>query len=106
MATALQPKRKRKARSVLKRIRQTERRAAINRANRSRLRSQVKKLRRALEAGDTARAQELLQPTLSVIDRSIQKGVLHRNTADRTKSRLALRCQELIKQRDVQASGG
>ncbi|MFQ5777176.1 MAG: 30S ribosomal protein S20 [Terriglobia bacterium] len=91
---------KRKKKSVLKRIRQTERRTATNRANRSRLRTQLKRFRRALEAGQLQQAQELLCPTLSVIDRSIQKGILHPNSAARTKSRLLLRYHTLANQQD------
>ncbi|MFQ5695711.1 MAG: 30S ribosomal protein S20 [Terriglobia bacterium] len=98
MATAASAKVKRKKKSVLKRIRQTDRRNAINRANRSRLRTQVKAFRSALERGDTARAQELLRPTLSAIDRSVQKGVVHANTAARTKSRLLVRYNQLAGQ--------
>lgn len=98
MATTIAPKRKRKAKSVLKRIRQTERRSAVNRANKSRLRSQVKRFRLAVAAGNLSEARELLHPTLSVLDRSIRKGVLHRNTAGRTKSRLLLRYNALLKQ--------
>lgn len=91
MATTISPKRKRRNKSVLKRIRQTEHRAAVNRANRSRLRTQVKKFRQAVATGDVAQARELLHSTLSSIDRSLHKGVLHPNTAARTKSRLVRR---------------
>lgn len=91
MATTISPKRKRRNKSVLKRIRQTEHRAAINRANKSHLRTQVKKYRQALAAGNLAQARELLRSTLSNIDRSLHKGILHPNTAARTKSRLMRR---------------
>ena len=91
MATTISPKRKRRNKSVLKRIRQTEHRAAINRANKSRLRTQVKKFRHAVAAGNLAQARELLRTTLSIIDRSLHKGLLHPNTAARTKSRLVQR---------------
>ena len=50
----------------------------------------IKKLRGALDANDAAAAGALLAPTLSAIDRAIGKGVLHENTANRTKSRLAI----------------
>lgn len=59
-----------------------------NRANSSRLRTQMKKLRGAISDGDAARARELLTPTESLIDKSVQKGVIHRNAAARYKSRL------------------
>lgn len=95
MATATGPKRKKRNPSVLKRIRQTQRHAARNRRNKAQLRRQVKQLRRALAAGNRAEAEKLLRPTISLIDRSIQKGILHQNTADRYKSRLVVRYNAL-----------
>lgn len=83
--------------SALKRVRQTRRRTTRNRANASRLRTAVKKLRAAIESKDAATAQTLLVPTLSQIDKAIQKGVLHHNAADRHKSRLTLACNALQK---------
>ncbi len=75
--------------SAEKRIRQNAKRRAHNRAARSRLRTAVKKLRAEVEAGNTEKARELLSPTLSLIDRTAQKGIIHQNNAARTKSRLA-----------------
>lgn len=83
--------------SALKRVRQTRRRTIRNRANASRLRTAVKKLRLAIEAKDKATALSLLAPTLSQIDKAIHKGVLHHNAADRHKSRLTLACNALQK---------
>jgi small subunit ribosomal protein S20 len=74
--------------SAEKRARQTEKRNAINSGNRSRLRSQIKKLRAAIDAGNKSEAQALLGLTVSLIDKSIQKGIIHRNAAGRYKSRL------------------
>ena len=74
--------------SAEKRARQTERRNEVNRRNRSSLRTQIKRLRAAIESGDREQAQQLLPVTVSVIDKSIQKGVLHQNAASRYKSRL------------------
>ena len=74
--------------SAEKRVRQTERRKEVNRRNRSRLRTQIKSLRAAIEDGDQDQAKALLAQTVSVIDKSIQKGVIHRNAAARYKSRL------------------
>jgi len=74
--------------SAIKRVRQNEKRRAVNRSNRSDLRTQIKKLRSALTASDKAHSQELLTPTVSAIDKAVNKGVLHRNTAARYKSRL------------------
>ena len=74
--------------SAEKRVRQNEKRRAVNRSNRSDLRTQIKKLRTALTASDKNQSQELLTPTVSAIDKAVNKGVLHRNTAARYKSRL------------------
>jgi len=59
-----------------------------NRQHRSRLRSQVRKIRAALESGDAEAARGMLTETLSIVDRSAKLGVIHDNTAARTKSRL------------------
>ncbi|HKQ54102.1 MAG TPA: 30S ribosomal protein S20 [Pyrinomonadaceae bacterium] len=78
--------------SAEKRVRQNEKRREINRSNRSRLRSSVKKLRTALSAGgDAGEVAKLLPETISTIDKAVQKGVLHRNAAARYKSRLTVR---------------
>ncbi|HKS41885.1 MAG TPA: 30S ribosomal protein S20 [Blastocatellia bacterium] len=74
--------------SAEKRVRQTERRNEVNRRNRSRLRTQIKNLRAAIEAGNQDEAKTLLAKTVSVIDKAIQKGVIHHNAAARYKSRL------------------
>jgi len=74
--------------SAKKRVRQNEKRRAINRSNRSGLRTQIKKLRTALGGNDAAQTQELLNPTISAIDKAVNKGLLHKNTAARYKSRL------------------
>ena len=74
--------------SAEKRIRQNEKRRAGNRAVRSRLRTAVKKLRTEVEAGNKESAETLLEPTLSLIDATAQKKIIHRNAAARTKSRL------------------
>ena len=74
--------------SAEKRVRQNEKRRAVNRSNRTRVRTQIKKLRSALKANDKNLSLELLNPTVSVIDKAVNKGILHRNTAARYKSRL------------------
>ncbi len=76
--------------SAEKRDRQNVRRNAINAASRTRLRSSLKKLRAAIAAGNASQAQSLLPETISIIDKSVQKGVLHRNTAARHKARLTM----------------
>ncbi len=74
--------------SAAKAARQAEKNRQVNRRNITRLRSQVKKLRQATEAGNREEAEALLTPTLSLVDRSVHLGVIHRNAADRTTSRL------------------
>ena len=81
---------KKKKKSVLKRAAQSIERAEVNRANRTRVRTMMKRLRTAVTSGDTNTAGTLLHPTLSAIDRAITKGVLHENTGNRYKSRLTL----------------
>ena len=75
--------------SAEKRNRQNVKARERNRAQRSTLRTAIKKLRTAVAGGDAARAQEILPETLSVIDKTAQKRVIHANTASRYKSRLA-----------------
>jgi small subunit ribosomal protein S20 len=75
--------------SALKRARQNVGRRARTRAHRSRLRTQIKRLREAVERGDLGQARTLLPSTLALLDRSVGKGVLKRNAAARRKSRLA-----------------
>ncbi len=81
---------KKRKKSVLKRARQALRRGEINRGNRTRVRTMLRRARAAISAGDAKAAENLLRPTLSAIDRAIAKGVLHENTANRYKSRLVL----------------
>jgi len=90
MAQGQATKVKKKKKSVLKRAAQARQRAEVNRANRTRVRSLIKKLRGAITAGDANSAGTLLDPTMSAIDKAITKGVLHENTANRYKSRLTV----------------
>lgn len=81
--------------SAEKRVRQNIKRNAINRNNKSALRTQIKKLRAALASGDKNQSQALLTPTVSLIDKAVNKGVLHKNTAARYKSRLTAHVNNL-----------
>ena len=80
--------------SAEKRVRQSERRRLINRSNRTQLRSSLKKLRGALDGGDSKTITALLPATVSEIDKAVQKGALHRNAAARHKSRLTVRVNQ------------
>ena len=74
--------------SALKRYRQSEKRRLINSKNGSKLKTQLKKLKTVIAAKKVADAKGLLPQTFSLIDRSVQKGVIKKNTAARYKSRL------------------
>jgi small subunit ribosomal protein S20 len=81
--------------SAVKRARQTEKRTTRNRVSASRLRSALRSLRESLEKGDKAAAGQTYRETVSALDKAIQKGVLHENTASRYKSRLSKRLSAL-----------
>ena len=85
-----QTKVKKRKKSVLKRAQQSRERAEVNRANRTRVRTMMRRLRTAITAKDATAAGNLLHPTMSAIDRAITKGVLQENTGNRYKSRLTL----------------
>ncbi len=74
--------------SALKRNRQNARRRLVNQMNRRKLRTQIKKLRSAIVSGQAEAARALLPATFSLIDKSVQKGVIKANAARRYKSRL------------------
>ena len=90
MAQGATTKVKKRKKSVIKRAKQSIVRAEFNRANRTRVRTIMKRLRTAIAAKDGATAGTLLHPTLSAIDRAISKGVLEENTGNRYKSRLTI----------------
>jgi small subunit ribosomal protein S20 len=79
-----------------KRHRQSLERRMRNRAVRTRVRRQIRLMRAALAEGDAAKVKELLPATMSVIDVGWRKGVIHRNTAARYKSRVARQAEVVI----------
>jgi len=81
--------------SALKRVRLEKRRTEVNRARKSRLRHQIRSMRRALASKDAAAAETLLPATFSMIDRASKWGIVKKNTAARYKSRLHLRLKSL-----------
>ncbi len=81
--------------SALKRARQAERRTEYNRKNKTRLRHQIRAMRRAIASKDARAAAELLPATFSLIDRSAKSGVIKKNTAARYKSKLQARVKAL-----------
>jgi small subunit ribosomal protein S20 len=82
--------------SALKRHRQSQKRRLVNGMNRQKLKTQIKKLRSALQAGSLDEARALLPKTFSVIDKSVQKGVLTANAARRYKSRMNRHLNALV----------
>lgn len=81
--------------SSLKRARQTIKRTAVNRANRSKLRNGLRAMREALLNNDVPAARTQYNLTASMLDKSVQKGILHDNTASRYKSRLNARLKAM-----------
>ncbi len=81
--------------SSLKRSRQTITKTNINRSNKSKLRGALRSMREAISGGDKEAAATQYRATVSVLDKSVQKGVLHKNTASRYKSRLNARLKAL-----------
>ena len=72
-----------------KRERQADKANARNKHNRTRMRTQIKALREAIDSGNAEAAQTALSATVSVIQQVAQKGVIHRSQAARRVSRLA-----------------
>jgi small subunit ribosomal protein S20 len=83
--------------SAEKRVRQSEKRRDINRGHRTKVRTFIKKLRNAIESGEKAQVDQILPEAISVIDKSIQKGVMHANAAARYKSRLTAQANQVGK---------
>lgn len=81
--------------SAEKRLRQTEKRTAINRARLSRVRTFVKKVESAIGSGDKEAAQSAFRIAQPELHRATTKGVLHKNTVARKLSRLAARINAL-----------
>jgi len=81
--------------SALKRVRQDAKRTELNRTNKTRLRHQIRAMRRVLTAKDANAALTLLPKTFSVIDRSAKLGIIKKNTAARYKSHLHIKVKAL-----------
>ena len=80
-----------------KRVRQSEKRRVINRSHRTKVRTYIKKVRAALDSGKNEDVQSILPEAISVIDKAVQKGVMHKNAAARYKSRLTVRANQVAK---------
>ena len=78
-------------RSAIKRLRQSEKRRLANKAVKSELRTEHKKVLQAVEAGSKEEAAAQLRKVASLYDKAVKKGTVKPNTAARNKSRLATR---------------
>ena len=74
--------------SAIKRLRQNETRKTLNRANRSNMRTQLRRVREAVQAGELDRARQEFRLAAKKLDRAAAKNLIHKNAAARTKSRL------------------
>jgi small subunit ribosomal protein S20 len=75
--------------------RQQIKRAVRTRGDRTETRSAIAKALRSVESGDVAEAETAVKDALSTLDRAVQKGILHKNNADRRKSRMAVRLNKM-----------
>ena len=80
-----------RTKSALKANRQNVKRRLHNRELRSKLRTALKLIRESLDSKDIEGAQKALSKTVSIVDKMATKGIIHRNTAGRYKSRLTAR---------------
>lgn len=78
-----------------KRARQNERRAAVNKARRSRIRTFLRTVEEAIDSGDAGVAKAALQSAQPELMRGVSKGIMHKNTASRKMSRLSARVKAL-----------
>ncbi|TWI37028.1 30S ribosomal protein S20 [Paracoccus sulfuroxidans] len=78
-----------------KRARQIERRTAVNKARRSRIRTFLRKVEEAIASGNADAARDALQAAQPELMRGVTKGIVHKNTASRKISRLASRVKAL-----------
>ena len=84
------------SRSARKRIRANERKHIRNRTVRSAVRTRITKARRALLGTEAGNTPELVLAAVRELDRAAEKGILHRNNADRRKSRLMSMAHRLL----------
>ncbi len=87
--------------SALKRIRIIKKRTLRNKMIRSNMKTMIKKFEKALETGDIDGAKALFPQVVKRIDMAVSKGVIHRNTANRKKSRLAIRLNRALAQQQA-----
>ncbi len=82
--------------SAIKRIETNEKRRVRNMAKKSEMRTYMKKVEQAVNANDVETAKETLKLAVRKIDKAAQKGIIHKNTANRYKSKLYNKVNSLI----------
>jgi len=75
--------------------RQQIKRSIRTRGDRTETRTALAKALRSVESGDVAEAETSVREALSIMDRAVQKGILHKNNVDRRKGRLAVRLNKM-----------
>jgi small subunit ribosomal protein S20 len=83
--------------SALKRMRSSEKRRLRNRRVRSETRTYIKRARAQIEAGELEEAQKSVAQAVRALDKAAEKGILHKNSAARRKSRLMRKLNQAIK---------
>ena len=81
--------------SSIKRVRMTERKTAVNRMRKTKLRHQIRSMRRLLDQKNTDAATKAIPATFSLVDKAAKWGIIKQNTAARYKSRLHIRVKKL-----------
>jgi len=74
--------------SAVKKHRQDEKKRMVNRINRSKMKNKIKALKKKVSGGEREEAVKMLPGTISIIDMTVRKGTIHKNTGSRYKSRL------------------
>ena len=81
--------------SAIKRVKTDKIKRDRNRSRKSELKTQIKKNIRAIKDNDLAKAQQLLKKTFSLLDKSAQKNLIHKNTANRIKAKLSRKIEKI-----------
>lgn len=82
-------------RSAKKRVRQSQDRRLQNREAKSTFRTAIKDFDAAVLAGDKAKAEAAMKLSIKLLDTAAGNGIIHHNTADRKKSRIALKFNKM-----------
>ncbi|MDI1472202.1 MAG: 30S ribosomal protein S20 [Thermodesulfovibrio sp.] len=87
---------KKRSKSVLKRIRQNEKRKISNQAWRTRIKTSVKKVEEAIAKNEKELIQNVLKEAIKIINKAASKGIIHKNTASRKISRLMKKANSVL----------